>query len=347
MRTLARSCSRRVFGRSAVRIGFASLLDVVGSCGLFVAVATLMACPSGGRPGPTVPPLGAGGEQRATALLAASGVKDASLESSQRARLVALANQNRCPCEGEKASLAECAPSKRCVRAPFALRAIIRGLQRKLPDGAITAQLLERFGPREPEAIDLLLAHCRGSKRAPVTLVVFSDFQCPYCSLARKLLTALEREYGDKQLRTCFLNFVVHKGARMAARAGIAAQLQGKFWPYHDKLFSNMRAQSRGDLLAYARDLKLDTKRFARDLDGDQVKIRLLRHETIASKLRLQATPSFFINGRPMVGPKSRDTFRDWIDEALAIHAAKGIHAAKANASKPAATKPATPPPAQ
>jgi predicted DsbA family dithiol-disulfide isomerase len=303
--------------------------------GMILALGLLGGCPSA-TTGAGTAPLAPADDQRAHVLLAASGVKGAALDASQRGRLLALADQTRCPCDKRRGSLAECAPTNSCVRAPFALRAIIRSLQRRnIPDAAITGQLLERFGPREPEQVDLTLAHCRGAKTAPVTLVLFSDFQCPYCNLARKMLSKLEHDFGRAKLRTCFFSLVVHKEARLAALAGVAAQLQGKFWPYHDKLFDNMRAQTRDDLVSYAREVGLDRARFERDLDGDMVKVRLLRHETIANKLKLQSTPSFFVNGRPVVGPKSLATFRDWIEEALAMHAAKG------QPTKPAATQPA------
>jgi len=198
------------------------------------------------------------------------------------------------------------------------------------------AQLLERFGPREPESIDQTLAACRGPKTAPVTLVVFSDFQCPFCAIAAPLVERLEALEKGK-VRTCFLNLVVHRTARLAAMAAIAAQLQGKFWPYHDILFTHQRAQERADLIAYAGKLGLDVNRFKADLDGDIVKMRLLRHKIIAQKLRLRGTPSFFVNGRPMTDPKRQTIFQDWIEEALAIEAAKGKGPTRVPMSAPAA----------
>lgn len=299
---------------------------------LILAVLALGACPAPAKP-VEGPPLSATDDKLADALLREAEVEPKVATGEQRGRLVALARQTRCPCPGVRGSLADCANRKRCLRGPFALRAILRAVLRKEKDAAIIGRLLERFGPREPEEIDTSLAPCRGDAKALVTMAVFSDFQCPYCGLGRKLVEELEKTAG-KRLRVCFFNFIVHEESRPAARAAVAAHLQGKFWPFHDQLFDHPKAQDAADLLAYAKTVGLDVTRFERDLQNPLLKVRLLRDETLGQKLGLSGTPAFFINGRPMTDPKTIPDFLDWIAEAVAVKK----QAAKAPASAPASS---------
>ena len=236
--------------------------------------------------------------------------------------LVSLAREQKCPCPGTDGSLADCAEKggARCLRAPFAVRSIIRGLLRKEKPQSIHSRLMERFGPREPESINIQGAPCRGSDRAPVTMVVFSDFQCPYCGMAVKLTQVVEREAGER-LRVCFKHWPLkrHPKARLAAQAAVAAQLQGKFWPMHDKLFANAKALEREDLVGYAQDLGLDVERFERELDSAQVKTRVDQDTAEAKRLKLSGTPAFLINGRRMTDYKTVPDFLDWIAEAVVL----------------------------
>lgn len=240
------------------------------------------------------------------------------LDRGKAQRLAKIAHETRCPCRDMRASLAECAES--CAHGPFALRAIGRYVSRELADAQIASLLLERFGPRQREQIDVKNAPCHGSERAPVTLVVFSDFQCPYCALAGRMLGELKKRAGEK-LRICFKSFLIHKEAEQAVHAAFAAHEQGKFWPFHDKLFANMRAQSKADLLGYAKELGLDVARLERDMQGAEVMNAVLRDGIAARRLRLRGTPAFFLNGRPFSDPKNLPTFLDWIEEELVLQA--------------------------
>ena len=237
-------------------------------------------------------------------------------------QLVSLARDQKCPCPTADGSLADCARPKGegCVRAPFAVRSIIRGLLRKEKPESIQSRLMERFGPREPETVDIEGAPCRGPATAPVTMVVFSDFQCPYCGMAVKLVEVVEKEAGHR-LRVCFKHWPLkrHPRAHPAALAAAAAQLQGKFWPMHDRLFSNAKALEHEDLLGHASEFGLDVKRFEADLASDAVKARVDRDTTEAKRLKLGGTPAFLINGRRMTDHKTVPDFLDWIAEAVAL----------------------------
>ena len=113
----------------------------------------------------------------------------------------------------------------------------------------------------------------KGGKNALVTIVEFSDFQCPYCKRVVDTLKKINETYKD-QVRVVFKHnpLPFHKDAPLASQAAIAAGAQGKFWEMHDKLFANMRALKRDNLEKYAAELGLDMARFKTDIDSDATK---------------------------------------------------------------------------
>ena len=211
-----------------------------------------------------------------------------------------------------------------CERLGFAARSLLRGIASgEESDEEITARLRARFGPRTPVRLELVHAACRGPARpgagaGAVQLVVFSDFQCPYCSLARVLVEILERR-ATTPLQVCFKHYPLvsmHKQARLAAQAAVAAQLQSKFWQMHDRLFAHPKELAPQQLFGHARAVGLDVPRFERDLDSPLVRLRVERDRTDAIALKLPGTPTFFIDGHEMIDPKSIPDFLDWIAEA-------------------------------
>lgn len=143
------------------------------------------------------------------------------------------------------------------------------------------------------------LDHLRGSPDAPVVLVEYGDFECPYCGAAYPVLKKLERDLVDT-LAVVFRQFPlvnVHPQAQLAAEAAEAAGAQGKFWRMHDVLFEHQDALAPTDLGRYATALRLDLKRFARDLAGHVFLPKI--EDDMAGGLQsgVRGTPTFFING--------------------------------------------------
>jgi protein-disulfide isomerase len=161
-------------------------------------------------------------------------------------------------------------------------------------------------------------APVRGAKNAAVTIIAYSDFECPFCSRVVPTLKQLEEEYKGK-IRVAFkhqpLNF--HANAKPAAMASMAAHEQGKFWEYHDKLFQNQRALDRASLEKYAQELGLDMGKFKAALDSNKFDAHVTADMTEATRVGVNGTPSFFINGRSVVGAQPVDAFKRIIDEEL------------------------------
>jgi protein-disulfide isomerase len=141
--------------------------------------------------------------------------------------------------------------------------------------------------------------HAAGPDNAPVTLVEYGDYECPYCGMAHPIVKQAQRELGS-ELRLVFRNFPLaeaHPHARAAAEAAEAAAAQGRFWEMHDMLFEHQDALEPEDLLAYAKSLGLDMQKFARDL-ADATYTKQVRDD-FRSGVRsgVNGTPTFFMNG--------------------------------------------------
>ncbi len=159
----------------------------------------------------------------------------------------------------------------------------------------------------------------KGPKSAPLTVIVFSDFQCPFCQRVEPTLTQMEKEYEGK-IRMVWKNYPLpfHQNAMPAAEAALAADAQGKFWPMHDKLFANNTALERPNLEKYAQELGLNMAKFKADLDSGKFKSVIEAESKEGSTLGVTGTPAVFINGRKISGAYPFDTFKKIADEELA-----------------------------
>ncbi|WAM29612.1 DsbA family protein [Myxococcus sp. NMCA1] len=185
---------------------------------------------------------------------------------------------------------------------------------------APTAAAAAPGAPAEPpvQKVDVGNAPVKGASNAPVTIVAFSDFECPFCSRVVPTLKQLEDQYGGK-IKVAFKNqpLPFHANAKPAAAAALAAHEQGKFWEYHDKLFANQRALDRASLEKYAQELGLNMNKFKAALDQGKFNAQIEADMAQASSVGANGTPTFFINGRTLVGAQPVDAFKRVIDEEL------------------------------
>ncbi|WP_242396229.1 DsbA family protein [Anaeromyxobacter oryzisoli] len=159
----------------------------------------------------------------------------------------------------------------------------------------------------------------KGGARAPVTLVVFSDFQCPFCSRVEPTLAQVEQVYGNK-VRIVWKNqpLPFHPNALPAALAAEAAREQGKFWPMHDKLFANQQALSEQAYVQYAHELGLDLARFDAARRAPRTRARIAEDQALAAKVGAQGTPTLFVNGVKIEGAVPFEMLKAEIDRHLA-----------------------------
>lgn len=161
-------------------------------------------------------------------------------------------------------------------------------------------------------------APTEGPKSAGITIVEFSDFQCPYCSRVAPTIKQLQDIYKDYvQIVWKHYPLNMHNNALGAALAAEAAHDQGKFWEFHDKLFANQNKLSSEQLKKYAQELGLDTAKFEADLTSPEIKKRVGDDMAEARRLGVTGTPAFFVNGHFLNGAQPLAAFAQVINSEL------------------------------
>lgn len=158
----------------------------------------------------------------------------------------------------------------------------------------------------------------RGPKDAPVTITMFSDFQCPFCQQAIPMVDDVLKAY-PKDVRFMMKQFPlrqIHPNAEPAAEAAIAAQRQGKFWEMHDELYKAGRNLSPDTIKGIAEKIGLDMKKFEADRNSPEVKKQIDAELELGQKVDVRGTPSLFINGK-VVQNRSADGMKAQVEEAL------------------------------
>jgi Na+/H+ antiporter NhaA len=197
---------------------------------------------------------------------------------------------------------------------------VVFAIVRRLP----TSVRARQVGRTATDILDLSMDpdperdHIRGPEDAPVTLLEYGDFQCPYCGQAEQVIRELLSSHGD-DVRYVWRHLPlndVHPRAQMAAEASEAASVQGKFWEMSDVLLNHQDELSLGDLARYAEELQLDVDRFTDELRRREYAPRISEDVASADESGVSGTPTFFINGRRHYGVYDIDTLSDEVRAA-------------------------------
>jgi protein-disulfide isomerase len=221
-------------------------------------------------------------------------------------------------CGGDPQELAELRDQQRQILAKLA------DIEKKIDQAArIPARetgQAARSGP-DPDRVHSIpvdRSPFRGPADAPVTIVEFSDYQCPFCARMEPLIMQVLAEY-DGKARFVYKHLPlvsIHPQALPAARAAAAAQQQGKFWEMHELLFKNPRALQPDDLKSYARQIGLDVQRFEADMQAPESETLVREDMRVAQQLGVRGTPTLFVNGR-LLRDRSLQGFKRMIDPLL------------------------------
>jgi len=196
-------------------------------------------------------------------------------------------------------------------------------VQRLRTQTKVTVYLEEPAGTRVAVSADR--GFTRGPKEAPVAMVEFSDFQCPFCKSVLSTIKQVMDSYPGK-IRWVFRDFPIvslHPTAPKAHEAARCAGEQGKFWEYHDQLFERSPRHSPQELKQYAQELKLDGSAFAQCLDSGKYQAEVNSDGQEGTRFGVTGTPTFFINGRLLVGAQPFAEFQRLVDSELAKRAAR------------------------
>ncbi|MBV9671171.1 MAG: thioredoxin domain-containing protein [Acidobacteriales bacterium] len=242
------------------------------------------------------------------------GVDVSKLSAAQKTTVLKLLRNQGCSC-GCGMKLAECRvmdPS--CSYSTGLAAAIVDAIaQGKSESEALQAASASKWAhlqtPQpakvlsDPIKIPVAGAPVTGPEKASITIVEFSDFQCPYCAQAFPQIAAVLKTYPT-EVRLIFKEFPleIHPQADLAAAAAVAAQKQGKFWQLHDAMFASRGDLSRKHILALAKQNGLDVKQFEDDLDSSSVRETVVRDVQDGDAAGVEGTPTIFINGQKYNG---------------------------------------------
>jgi len=189
----------------------------------------------------------------------------------------------------------------------------------------VVADLKKREERNKPLAAEKIAAMTQpdapafGPATSAVTLVAFSDFQCPFCSRAATATQKIKEKYGDR-VHFVFRQFPLsfHKNAHLAAEAALAANAQGKFWEFHDKLFADQSKLERPGLEDAAKAVGLDMVAFKKALDTSSFTAKVDSDQKLGESVNVDGTPTIFLNGARVADPTNFDAIAKEIDAALA-----------------------------
>jgi protein-disulfide isomerase len=175
-------------------------------------------------------------------------------------------------------------------------------------------------GAEYVDGVDVTADPVLGPADAPVTIVEFSDFECPFCSrFARQTAPALRRQYGD-EIRWIFVNYPlrsIHPNAYEAALAGECAVEQGRFWPFYDSMFSGRHRITKAGYEAAAREVGLDMDRFETCYENADYAAEVALDMKEGEKFYILGTPTFYVNGKRMEGAQRPEAFAAVIDSIV------------------------------
>jgi protein-disulfide isomerase len=260
-----------------------------------------------------------------------SMIKDidfAGLTDDQKQAALRIMNENGCNC-GCQMTIAVCRlRDQSCRRSLIFARTIVDAFREGKSEAEVLKTLQAKAATfveaRLPDDsgmvydIDMTNNPVRGSKDAPIAIVEFSDFQCPYCAGIQKTLEEVRRAF-PKEVRIVFKQYPlnIHQYARQAAAASLAAHAQGKFWELHDKLFQNFTAINEENIRRWAEEVGMDMSRFEREMQMGAYEAAVQKDMADGAAAKVLGTPTVFVNGK-RIRDKSFETFKTRIQEELA-----------------------------
>ncbi len=172
--------------------------------------------------------------------------------------------------------------------------------------------------PKATYKVEVGDAYAKGPATAKVTIVEWSDFQCPFCSRVVPTMKALTDKYGE-DIRIAFKHnaLPMHNRAKAAAIAAEAAGKQGKFWEMHDLLFANAKELTDENFVKWAGELGLDAEKFKADLADPAIAKKVDENQKQGTQLGARGTPAFFVNGRYLSGAQPVEAFSALVDEEM------------------------------
>ena len=221
---------------------------------------------------------------------------------------------------GIAAALVACGNSeelKQLQESQRKLEAKVAELEKKVAGAAPAVAARPPIDPNKVYDLPIGKSPVKGPADAPVVMVEFSDFQCPFCARANPLVEQVLQAY-PKEVKFVYKEFPLpmHQNALPASKAALAAQRQGKYWEMHDKLFASQGALQPENLKQYAQEIGLDMAKFEQDMASPEVQQQINEDMQLARQASVSGTPTLFLAGK-RVQNRSLDGIKQMVDEAL------------------------------
>lgn len=260
-----------------------------------------------------------------------AGVNTKNLTNRERDAWSTYVNELLAPCPDQPVSIAQCVTEKRkcdaCLpAAQFLSKQVTRGKTRNQAEKAY--QL--RFSPDTVKSIDLTGSAAKGTDAPTVTIVEWADFECPFCGMASPVIGRTAKAYPE-HVQVVFKNMplAMHEHAEPAARASVAAGMQGKFWQMHDIMFQNQKSLDEKSLERLAKEAGLDIDKFNQDRRSEAVVDQVSKEKKQAKELNAGGTPTIYINGRlfDLESFDLAEDLGDWIELEILLRTGKTVQA--------------------
>jgi protein-disulfide isomerase len=305
-------------------MGFATFAGLSGSFVSTSAFVLLLstslsrgACPSNGGPSEVT---------KDVPEVKLDGVDTSSLTPREKKEWSSYVSRLPSPCQGAGASVAQCIQEKKtCAACVPAAKFLVKAVRDGATDEIAEKTYRNRFEPSKIKEVKLDDSPSKGPEGAAITFVEFADFECPHCSyMAPVIKKAFTERKANMRVIYKFMPLPGHPNGETAARAGIAAIKQGKFWEMHDTLFANQGKNSKSEVDGYAKELGLNMDKFRADFESPETKDRLERDRKLADVLEVHGTPTIFVNGRLYEsGANAEQSLVDWLNTELIMRGAE------------------------
>jgi protein-disulfide isomerase len=235
------------------------------------------------------------------------------------------------PCPNVPVPIAQCVKEKRdCDKCAPAAKYVMKTVKDGMTREQVEKSYKNRFDADKVKTVPVDNSPTKGPEGAPVTLVEFADFQCPHCGEFAPVMDKIV-DVHKNDLRFVYKFYVLGKfpNSENAARAAIAAGKQGKFWEMHHAIFANQQKLDQAGLDGLAKDLGLDVPRLHADMQAPETAERIAKDRKLGEDLKIEGTPSIFINGRQYDGHQE---LNEWLDLELSMMGKHPAAAASASA---------------
>jgi protein-disulfide isomerase len=262
-------------------------------------------------------------KEKPTPEITLEGIDTAQLTPREKKEWGQYVSEFLAPCQNVPVPIAQCVQEKRaCAKCLPAAKYVLRGVKDGMTRDQIEKSYKGRFDASGVKNVPIDGSPTRGPENAPITIIEFADFECPHCGEVAPMIDKLvDAHKNDIRFVFKFYPLPSHPHADIAARAGIAALNQNKFWEMHHAMFAGQRHLEQTDLDSYAKELGIEVSRMHADMQANATTERIAKDRKLGEDVQIGGTPTIFINGRLYDGHQDMN---EWVTLELASLAAGG-----------------------